>query len=244
MPDYRIGCSGFSYEHWKGVFYPPDVRSKDWLKYYASVFPTVELNVTYYRLPLARTFERWYEETPSEFGFAVKGSRLITHAKRLLNTEDAVALFFGRAMRLKEKLIAVLWQFPPSFGMDIRRLTDFLEVLRQYPVRNALEFRNASWITGEVGDILREYGSAFCLADQPTFLDHLPQTAGFVYVRRHGAGGSHAGRYPIAMLEKDAARIRSFLEGGRDVSVYFNNDAFGHAPANAKELTEILGAIR
>lgn len=244
MTDLWIGCSGFSYGHWKGVFYPGEVHSKEWLKYYATFFSTVELNVTFYRLPLPRTFDSWYGETPPDFGFAVKGSRLITHAKRLRDPEGALALFFERALHLKEKLAVVLWQFPPSFGMDIERLTDFLEMLQRYPVRNAFEFRNESWITGEVEGVLRRHGAAYCLADRTGLLDDLPLTAGFVYLRRHGVGGSHAVRYPREALERDAKRIRSFMKDGRDVFVYFNNDAFGYAPANARELAEILRPTR
>ena len=244
MPDLWIGCSGFSYGHWKKVFYPGEVHSKEWLRYYAKFFSTVELNVTFYRLPPPRTFDRWYEGTPPGFRFAVKGSRLVTHLKRLRDPEDALALFFERALRLKERLAVILWQFPPSFGMDIKRLKDFLEMLRRYPVRNAFEFRNASWITGEVEGALRRHGAAYCLADRPEFLDDLPRTAGFVYLRRHGAGGGHATRYTREALEKDAKRIRSFMKDDRDVFVYFNNDAFGYAPANARELAEIMGPIR
>ncbi len=244
MPDLWIGCSGFSYGHWKKVFYPGEVHSKEWLQYYAKFFSTVELNVTFYRLPPPRTFDRWYEGTPPGFRFAVKGSRLVTHLKRLRDPEDALALFFERALRLKERLAVILWQFPPSFGMDIKRLTDFLEMLQRYPVRNAFEFRNASWITGEVEGALRRHGAAYCLADRPEFLDDLPRTAGFVYLRRHGAGGGHATRYTREALEKDAKRIRSFMKDDRDVFVYFNNDAFGYAPANARELAEIMGPTR
>ncbi len=120
MPDLRIGCSGFSYKHWKEVFYPGDVRSNEWLRYYSNVFSTVELNVTFYRLPLPQTFDRWHEETPPGFRFAVKGSRLITHLKKLQGPEEALALFFERALRLREKLAVVLWQFPPSFRVDLR----------------------------------------------------------------------------------------------------------------------------
>ncbi len=244
MPDLRIGCSGFRYRHWKEVFYPGSVRPDGWLKYYSTVFSTVELNVTFYRLPLARTFDRWYEETPPGFRFAVKGSRLITHLKKLQDPEEPLARFFERTLRLKEKLAVVLWQFPPAFRVDIRLLTDFLGMVEGYRVRNAFEFRNAGWIAREVGGVLRSHGAAYCLADRPEFLDDLPPTADFVYLRRHGAGGSHAGRYPGEALERDAERIRSFLQGGRDVFVYFNNDAFGFAPANAKELAEIAGPVR
>ncbi|MCL5966369.1 MAG: DUF72 domain-containing protein [Deltaproteobacteria bacterium] len=211
-----------------------------WLEHYATVFSTVELNVTFYRLPRPRTFDNWYERTPPDFGFAVKGSRFITHVKKIGDPEEPVALFFDGALRLREKLLAVLWQFPPGFGRNIERLRRFLELIEEYPVRQALEFRNESWITDEVASLCREHDAALCMADWPDFLDGLAATADFVYVRRHGEGGDYASPYSTADLRKDAARIKAWLEEGRDVFVYFNNDALGHAPANARELLGML----
>lgn len=242
MAEARIGCSGFNYGSWRGTFYPRDLPQKGWLGHYSTVFDTVELNVTFYRLPQASTFDRWREEAPASFGFSVKGSRFVTHVKRLKEPDEPVALFFERALRLKEKLSAVLWQFPPGFAFDRERFHRFLELLRQYPARNALEFRNESWMTEEVFRACREHGVNLCLADWPTFLDDLPLTADFVYVRRHGRGGNHAQGYSRIELRKDARRIRDFLDGGRDVFVYFNNDAYGYAPKNAGELLEELSA--
>lgn len=240
MPEARIGCSGFNYGSWRGTFYPRDLPQKRWLGHYSTVFDTVELNVTFYRLPPASTFDRWRAETPPGFGFSVKGSRFVTHIKRLREPEAPVALFFERALRLKEKLSAVLWQFPPGFAFDRERLRRFLELLRRYPARNALEFRNESWMTEEVFRSCTEYGVCLCLADWPDFLDDLPPTADFVYMRRHGKGGNHAQDYSRAALKKDATRVREYLSGRRDVFVYFNNDAHGYAPADAQVLMEEL----
>ncbi|HYQ47553.1 MAG TPA: DUF72 domain-containing protein, partial [Thermodesulfovibrionales bacterium] len=126
MPDLRVGCSGFSYRQWKGNFYPEGLHQKQWLKYYATVFNAVELNVTFYRLPLAGTFDRWFEETPSDFVFLLKGSRFITHIKRLLDPQEPLEKFFGRALRLRDKLKVVLWQFSPGFDINTARLRNFL----------------------------------------------------------------------------------------------------------------------
>jgi uncharacterized protein YecE (DUF72 family) len=240
MPEISIGCSGFSYRQWKGNFYAEDLPQRKWLEYYAKVFNTVELNVTFYRLPLAKTFDRWYGETPADFAFLVKGSRFISHVKRLLDPEEPLEKFFERALRLKEKLKVVLWQFSPAFGINMSRLKNFLKLLEKYPVRNTLEFRHRSWITDEVIGLCKVHNVSLCMADWPDFLDDLPVTADFVYLRRHGEGGSYATDYQKAALRKDAARIRRYLKTGKDVYICFNNDAYGYAPKNAQELMEIL----
>ncbi len=213
---------------------------KEWLRHYSSVFTTVELNVTFYRLPPASSFDRWYQETPDDFVFSVKGSRFITHVKKLLDPEEPVKLFFRGALRLKEKLGVVLWQFPPSFKKNEGRLRDFLRLLAAYPARSALEFRNESWITGEVADLCMERRAALCMADWPSFNDDLPVTSDFVYTRRHGASGSYDTCYSEAELRRDAGRIRGYLRKKKDVYIYFNNDAGGYAPANARELRGLL----
>jgi uncharacterized protein YecE (DUF72 family) len=133
MPELRIGCSGFSYQHWRGLFYPENLGECRWLEYYSSIFSTVELNVTFYRLPRPVTFNTWYKRTPPDFGYSVKGSRFITHVKKLLNLKDPLKLFFDRALRLQEKLKVVLWQFPPSYKANRERLVAFVRLLKKSP---------------------------------------------------------------------------------------------------------------
>jgi len=241
MARVRVGCSGFMYDHWRGVFYPGGLPKREWFRHYTGVFDTVELNVTFYRLPKRETFEGWYGRSPRGFSFSIKGSRYITHVKRLEGTEEALARFFEPALNLKEKLSVVLWQFPPGFGPGLSRLGRFLHLLREYGgVRHAFEFRHPGWIVPEVTSILREEGHALCMADWPGFLDELPETADFVYIRRHGHGGRYDSCYSADELRKDAARVRRYLKKGLDVYIYFNNDAFGYAPRNATELKEML----
>lgn len=235
----RIGCSGFSYRHWKGTFYPADLPQRKWFEYYCKVFNTVELNVTFYRLPLQKTFDRWYKETPRDFVFSLKGSRFITHVKRLLDPEQPLELFFERALRLKGKLKVVLWQFSPGFKIEIARLKNFLDLLKKYPVRNTLEFRHESWITEDVINLCKEQDVSLCMADWPEFIDNLPVTSDFVYIRRHGEGGSYATCYSKASIKRDAKRIKNYMKKNvKDVFIYFNNDFQGYAPKNAKELME------
>jgi uncharacterized protein YecE (DUF72 family) len=240
MPDVRIGCSGFAYSHWMGTFYPPKLPRRKWFQHYCSVFSTIELNVTFYRLPAPATYEKWYEETSDDFAFSLKGSRFITHVKRLLIAADSLDLFFDGALRLKEKLKVVLWQFPPTFKINTDRLLSFLQLLKKYPVRNTLEFRHDSWITADVIDLCKEYNAGLCMADWPLFIDNLPATSDFIYMRRHGEGGNYDTCYPEAELKKDSKRIKAYLKDGKDVFMYFNNDAFGYAPRNASELMDLL----
>lgn len=240
MPGVHIGCSGFMYDHWRGPFYPQELPKRRWFQFYAGVFGTVELNVTFYNLPPKETFTRWYEETPPGFVFSVKGSRFITHVKKLRGVAEPVEAFCSRALALREKLGVVLWQFPPGFRMSVDRLSEFLSLIRPYGLRHTFEFREKTWISKAVISSLREEGACLCMADWPEFLSDLPVTADFVYFRRHGAGGNCATSYSPAELRSDAARVRSHRRQGRDVFMYFNNDAQGYAPRNAQELLALI----
>lgn len=235
-----LGCSGFSYKHWRGNFYPDDIPTKEWFHHYRSVFDTVELNVTFYSTPTAENFRHWYQESGENFSFAVKGSRYITHLKRLNGIESALARFFTPARELQAKLQVVLWQFPPQFKADLRRLESFLDQVAPYHGRHTLEFRNESWLTDETVQLCRSRNVSLCMADHPPFLDKLPITADFVYIRRHGMEGSYNGSYSSEALQKDAARIKSYLDRQLDVYIYFNNDIGGAAPQNALELAAML----
>jgi uncharacterized protein YecE (DUF72 family) len=241
MPEVRIGCSGFLYSHWRENFYPRGVPQRKWLEYYAERFSTVELNVTFYRLPDKAAFRKWRGETPEGFSFSLKGSRFITHIKRLKSPAEPVKLFMERAAVLKDKLAVILWQFPANFKKDAQRLEEFLEALRPYGMRNTFEFRNETWMDKEITSLLKREGQGLCMADWPPFVNDLPVTAGFVYMRRHGHGGSYDTCYSTKELKGNALRIKKYLMRRKDVFVYFNNDAFGYAPRNALELKEMLG---
>ena len=240
MASVHIGCSGFTYPHWSGTFYPDSLPQRRWFEYYCTIFRTVELNVTFYRLPLEKTFARWRDESPPDFSFSLKGSRFITHIKRLIDAEEPLERFFGRALALGDKLKVVLWQFPPSFGPSPERLERFLTLLDRYPARHTFEFRHEGWINDGIYALCREHNASLCRADWPAFLHDLPATADFVYIRRHGKGGNYASRYSRDDLLHDAARMKASLGEGKNVFIYFNNDAFGYAPENARELMELM----
>lgn len=240
MADLRIGCSGFLYDHWKGTFYPADLARNRWFPYYCKHFSTVELNVTFYGLPERETFAKWHRATPEDFLFTLKGSRFITHVKKLKDCAEPIEAFFSRASLLKEKMGVILWQLPPSFPLDLERLREFLEILKPFHMRNTFEFRNKTWITKKIFRLLEKENAALCMADHPDFLKNLPATADFLYIRRHGAEGNHTAPYNTELLKEDAKNIRSHLKKKEDVYLYFNNDALGHAPKNALELMRIL----
>jgi len=242
MPRAYVGTSGFSYGHWRGTFYPGDLPEKKWFEFYCKNFSTVELNVTFYRLPEEDVFRKWRSGTPEDFSFALKGSRFITHIKRLKDPAEPLGRFMERVRPLGPKLAVVLWQLPPNFEKDAARLKAFLKALKKYRRRNAFEFRNESWVDAEVFDLMREEGAGLCMADWPPFVDDLPATADFVYIRRHGHGGTYDTNYSEGELRRDAARIRKYMSRQKDVFIYFNNDAWGYAPNNALELKRMLKA--
>ncbi|MGB9791524.1 MAG: DUF72 domain-containing protein [Thermacetogeniaceae bacterium] len=244
MAELYIGTSGYNYPHWKGTFYPGDLPSRQWLSFYSTHFNTVELNVTFYRLPLAKTFASWYNNTPPGFRFAVKGSRTITHIKRLRDAAEPLAAFFSRAERLQEKLAVVLWQLPPGLRGDPELLADFCMLLQTNEAarsaRHAFEFRHDSWFSPEVYEILRQNNFSLCIADSPRWPQSLEVTADFVYIRFHGSEKVYASCYSDEELQVWGRRIREWLESGRDVYAYFNNDAGGWAVANARQLLKII----
>lgn len=241
-----IGTSGYSYLHWgEGIFYPKDLKPPGWLAYYSRHFDTVELNNPFYRLPSKEAFERWRRTTPPGFIFAVKGSRFITHIKRLSDPEGSVATFLQRAVMLAEKLGPVLFQLPPAWPLSLERLEGFLRYLRRQRIaptlRAVLEVRHESWLDPRAFRLLEAANVALCFADWPKLSVEGPQTADFVYVRRHGPPSRDSAWYPEEMLQQDAGRVRRWLKEGLDVYVYFNNDAFGYAVQNALRLRELIG---
>lgn len=233
-----VGTSGYVYADWRTLLYP-GVPQKGWLSRYASVFPTVELNGTFYRLPLPTSVDRWREETPPGFVFAAKGSRFLTHNKKLLEVKQGLERYFGPIRRLGSKLEVVLWQLPPQLkNPDPERLAHFLAHLPRQ-LRHAVEFRSERWYVSEVCDVLDAYGAAFCEHD---FIRRDPPrlTGGFRYLRFHGATAKYAGRYTKRRLRAAAEDLRRWRRRG-DAYVYFNNDRFGHALLDAMDLRDLLG---
>ncbi len=235
----RVGTSGWSYDHWAGVFYPDRLRAASRLGFYGSHFDTVEIDATFYRLPSAHAVASWRDAVPDGFAFAVKGSRLITHFLRLGDVDEALATFLRRVSLLGEKLEVVLWQLPPNLPADTVLLERFLDRLPTDRVRHAVEFRHESWLTVKTFATLREFGAAHVHVSSDVMSENLTPTADFVYARFHGTARGH-GAYNVPVLEPWASFLSQQAKGGHDCYAYFNNDAGGHAPADAARLAEML----
>ncbi len=236
---FRIGTSGWVYPHWRGVFYPPDLPQSHWYTHYAKIFDTVEVNYSFYRLPSEETFDRWREQAPPGFIYAVKANRYITHFKRLKDAAEPLARFLARARRLGEKLGPILWQLPPRWRANPERLENFAALLPP-DLTHAFEFRDPRWFIEPVRRILERHSLAFCIFDMPGLPCPTWVTGDAVYLRFHGSGAVYGGRYGQETLHPWADRIRQWLSEDRQVYAYFNNDAFGFALEDARELRELL----
>lgn len=238
-----IGTSGWSYRHWKGgAFYPRGLASGSWLEYYVRRFATVEINGSFYRLPRAETVDHWRELAPPGFAFSAKGSRLITHARRLKDCDVPLRTFMERLDGLGPALAVVLWQLPPAMECtdeNLARLDAFLGLL-PHRVRNAVEFRHRSWLSDEAFSVLREHGVAQVAVSSTRMPRDLTLTAAFAYVRMHGLSGGYAHDYTRRELALWTDFLSSLDEAGKDAYVYFNNDAHAQAPKDARELVGML----
>jgi len=228
----RIGCSGWNYRHFREVVYPKGLPASRWLEHYATIFDTVEVNATFYRLPRRDSVARWVEQTPSDFLFAVKASRYLTHVKRLTDLGPGLERFYERIEPLVEspKLGPVLWQLPATFQRDDDRLEAALD--RLPAGRHAFEFRHESWFADGVYGLLREHGAALVVGHSPARpFQTFELTADWTYVRLHGSRGPD-GDYSPQELASWRRRLGRFAENG-DVYAYFNNDwALALSPEN------------
>ena len=281
----RIGPSGWSYDEWSGGFYPSGLSSEERLEYVADRFDTVEVNGTFYSLTTPSAVRGWRDQTPQWFIFAIKGSRYITHVKRLRDPAQALANFFASGvLDLGERLGPVLWQLPPNLKFDRDRLEAFLELLPHdtdqaaalarehddrvgavsygdgvnHRLRHVVEFRHPSFFSAEPLSLARQHGCAVACSHSTEWPLSGDVTAGFVYIRLHGPGETYASGYGDDELRRWAERAGTWRGGGevddlptfseaqpperkeRDVYVYFDNTAAGHAPEDALRLRGLL----
>jgi uncharacterized protein YecE (DUF72 family) len=234
----RIGTSGWSYQHWIGRFYPKGIS----LEAYARQFDTVEINNTFYNLPLESTFRTWRETVGSSFLFAVKASRYITHRRKLRDPETVSRLFFERVIFLGDTLGPILFQLPPRWHVNVERLAEFLAHLPT-DFRYTFEFRDKTWFNEEVDALLRQHGVAFCIYDLAGETSPLKVTTDFVYIRLHGPEKAYQGKYQDPVLDRWAEAITAWSREGRNVYVYFDNDEKAYAAADALRLRERVGQV-
>ncbi len=237
---YHIGTSGWTYPHWKGIFYPPRLPRSRWLDYYASQFNTVEVNATFYRFFSDQTYLSWRERAPEAFLYSLKTPRLITHEKLLVESGQDIQAFCRSASLLADKLGLILLQVSPAAPYDLNRLENTL-VAFDLPGKTAVEFRRAEWLTPEVRKLLECYQAIFVNVDSPDtqLTDWL--TTDTAYLRLHGRRRWYSADYSTPELEGIAEIARGAVErGARQVYIYFNNDVGGYAPKNAIVLKNML----
>lgn len=234
-----IGTSGWSYKSWEEGFYPKELAAANHLEYYATQFSSVEINLTFYRLPSPKMIKGWREKAPEGFIYAMKGSRFITHMKKLVNVREGLRRYFSRIKPLKAKTGVILWQLPPFLKQDLKRLEGFLRLLPAL-YQHAVEFRHPSWIARETFELLREYKTAQVSVSSKAMPMDLTVTTDLVYIRFHGLEGGAAHDYTRGELEPWAEHICEQASRGNPVFAYFNNDANVRAPANAKMLMRIV----
>lgn len=238
MIDWHIGCSGFHYKHWKGTFYPEKLAQTRWFEYYAGQFPTLELNVTFYRFPRLEVLRTWYDKAPADFRFAVKAPKAITHYKQFHGTVDMLTSFYGTIREgLQGKLGPVLFQFPPRFRYEPERLARVLEQLDP-GFDNVLEFRHPGWWCEEVYAALRQRGISFCGMSYPGLPDEPVVTSAVIYYRFHGVPDLYRSPYSIAQLNAFTGKIKAD-PAIQQAWCYFNNDAAVAAIPNARTLIQL-----
>jgi uncharacterized protein YecE (DUF72 family) len=239
----RIGCSGWSYQDWRGRLYPKGLPASGWLQRYAEVFETVEVNATFYRLPKRSTVEGWVERSPAGFLFAVKASRYLTHIRRLRDMDEGVARFWEPLEPLREagRLGPVLWQLPENFHRDDELLGRALEALPA--ARHCFEFRHRSWFADDVRRLLAEHGASLAIGDDARRPLPAARPLGeMVYLRLHYGSRGRDGNYSSAELDRWRRRVASW-RSRREVFVYLNNDWQGFALENARELRRGLSRV-
>lgn len=247
-PGVRVGTCGWQYRDWRGRFYPPGLATNHWLAYYARHFPAVEVDASFYRLPSEVAIAAWRRTAAEEpgFRFALKGSRLITHIRRLTDCREELRRFVERVEPLAENgaLAFLLWQLPPSLRRDPPRLTDFLGLLAAEAARfrHVVEFRHPSWLSDDVLSTLAAARVACCWVSSTIMPPAAPRTTDLVALRFHGLSGGYAHDYTDGELQPWADRLRAAAEAGCEAYAFFNNDTFALAPKNARRLIALLGA--
>jgi uncharacterized protein YecE (DUF72 family) len=241
VSELRVGCSGWSYKDWRGIVYPSDIPQRRWFEHYQSLFDTVELNSTFYRLPTPEAVERWAAHAEPGFLFALKLGAFGSHRMKLRDAASWLPNHLDRVERLGAHLGPNLVQLPPRWKRNAERLDEFLSLAPRH-IRWAVELREPSWLHDDVFDVLRAHGAALCIHD--LLRDHpFELTTDWTYIRFHGPDAinrPYHGRYGEDRLREWADRLQPVLEEGSDVYAYFNNDWYGHAVTDAITLRSAI----
>jgi len=231
---YYIGTSGYNYVEWLDRFYPAKLKRTHMLNFYAQQFNSVEINYTFYRMPLVTSLTKWAADTPPDFKFSFKAPKQITHSAKLKDSLTSCSHFFGLLETITEKLGVVLFQLPPSFKSDLEVLAAFLQVLPQH-ARVAFEFRHLSWFNDKTFELLRSHNAALCIADSEILTTPLVRTADFLYMRLRHEG------YLSADILKWATETQTLKDNAGDAYVYFKHEDTASGPRFASQFKNALG---
>lgn len=240
---FHIGTSGWNYKHWKGCFYPRELKERDWLKYYMQYFSTTEINTSFYHLPKEQTVINWSNTVPASFKFCPKISRYITHMKKLKDVEEPLERFFHSFDHMEGKTGPVLVQLPKMVTFKPKKTELFYELIKDHyrDYSFAMEIRHDSWLTKESIDLMRKYDIAFVISHSGNFFPYKELvTAKNVYIRFHGPKGLYSSKYSTPMLKRFARLCKEWMNEGHEIWGYFNNDAGCFAPHDALRLIEML----
>lgn len=230
--EWQIGCSGFHYKDWKGIFYPDKMPQRQWFEYYSSRFHTLELNVTFYRFPQLSFLENWYAKSPGHFSFAVKVPRLITHYKQFRDSQSLLIDFYTTIRKgLRDKLGPVLFQLSPQYHFTEERLEHILKQMDP-AFDNVIEFRHITWWNDPVKKALADKKITFCGISHPRLPDEVVVNTAVVYYRFHGVPDLYYSSY----VDKELKRVADTIRKSKEVEkayIYFNNTATGAAIQNA-----------
>lgn len=235
----HIGTSGWSYKHWKGIFYPAKLAAAKWLPFYAQTFSTTEINGSFYRLPSQETVIKWTEQVSAGFVFCPKMSRYLTHMKKLKNPEEPLERFFGVFEPMKNKMGPVLIQLPPQLPFHYETADYFYHLLKtQYrDYEFVIEVRHRSWLQDESLVLMTKYDVGFVISQSGEKFPYAEEiTAKNIYVRFHGPKELYASSYSDEMLQAFAIKFKNWERQGHVVWAYFNNDILGHAIKDAERL--------
>ncbi len=237
---YYIGTSGWTYDHWKGKFYPSDLPKSKWFSYYIKYFSTVEINATFYRRFKDQTYIKWKNQVNKSFSYVLKAPRVITHRKYLINADEEIRSFADSASLLEDRLGLILLQLAPRTKYNPEILRNTVQLFND-PRKLAVEFRNKEWLTSEVYDILKEYGVVYCNVDSPKSTLNDWVTSDIAYFRLHGRGKWYSYNYSEKELEEISLLAKQFIaKRTKRIYIFFNNDFEGYAPKNALLLMNML----
>ncbi len=239
----HIGTSGWSYKHWKGLYYPDKLPSTRWLPFYAGDFDTTEINSSFYRIPLMTTVEKWMSQVPGHFRFCVKMSRFLTHMKKLNEPEQSLENFFSVFEPMKKMMGPVLIQLPPFLAFDYDRAEYFYRILSRFykEYEFVMEVRHDSWMQEKSLTLMTKFNIGLVISQSGVSFPYTEMlTAKNIYLRFHGPAELYASAYPDKTLEYFAELFYKWLKEGHEVWAYFNNDIHGYAPEDAKKLMMLM----